>query len=78
MMHKFGEDWKPLKGYEGHYWINQQSQICNAKGHVLKATQQGTDQVFELRKNGQRDRVVISSDGKVMVFTSVLNDKEGI
>ena len=47
--------WTPLKGYEGHYWINSKAQVCNRKGHILKPC--SGSNLVEVRKNGQRELI---------------------
>jgi len=52
------EYWKPLKGYEGVYWISGTGRIRNAKRKILQPI--GSSQNFvELHKNGQRETKLI-------------------
>lgn len=49
--------WTPIPGYGGVYWINQEGQVKNAKGHILAPI--GDNPQVELRNNGQRERVFV-------------------
>lgn len=55
------DNWFPIPGYEGVYWITKSGKVRNAKGHVL--TPVGDETIgyrVELRNNGQRNRVFVS------------------
>jgi hypothetical protein len=51
--------WKPLKGYEGFYWINRKGDIKNSKGNLLhKSNVYGNSRV-ELRCRGLRESKLV-------------------
>lgn len=51
--------WEPIPGYDNRYFISQRGVVCNLDGHMLKATPSKAGPQVELRKDGQRDRVLI-------------------
>lgn len=52
------DNWRPVPGYVGVYWINQQRKVRNAKGTILTPID---DDTIELRNNGLRERHSISA-----------------
>lgn len=54
------QDWYPIPNYEGLYWINQEGQVCNKEGHILLQELSKFGYKVELRKNGQRDKLLVS------------------
>lgn len=54
------QDWHPIPNYEGLYWINQEGQVCNKEGHILFQEPSKFGYKVELRKNGQRDKLLVA------------------
>lgn len=52
--------WKEIPGYEGYYWIDEQGRVCNSDGHIIKSSASKSGLQVELRKSGQRDRLLVS------------------
>jgi hypothetical protein len=53
------ENWVPIPGYEGSYWINNTGNVCNAEGRILARIPTKWGDQIELRKNGQRERFLV-------------------
>lgn len=53
------QDWYPIPDYEGLYWINPKGQIRNKDGHILFQEPSKFGYKVELRKNGQRDKLLV-------------------
>lgn len=53
-------NWKIIPGYEGVYWIDRAGRVKNADGHVLQTAPSKEGLRVELRKNGQRERILVS------------------
>lgn len=51
--------WTPIPHYEGYYWINPQGEVCNIDGHKIKPIESKSGLRVELRKNGQRETLLI-------------------
>lgn len=51
--------WKEIPGYEGLYWINSRGLVVNSSGHILKSFSSKSGIMVELRKFGQREKVLI-------------------
>lgn len=54
------QDWYPIPNYEGLYWINQKGQVRNKEGHILLQEMSKFGYKVELRKNGQREKLLVS------------------
>lgn len=52
--------WHSVPGYEGFYWITTQGDICNSQGHLLKHIKSAQGDKVELRKLGQREKLLVS------------------
>lgn len=52
--------WKMIPGYEGLYWINSRGLVVNSSGHILRAFTSKAGATVELRKFGQREKVLIA------------------
>lgn len=48
-----------IPGYDGHYWIDRGGTVYNSLGHTIKPTQSKAGLCVELRKFGQREKVLI-------------------
>lgn len=53
------KQWWPIVGYEGSYYINLEGQVCNSEGHLIKPIASKDGWRVELRKYGQRERLLI-------------------
>ena len=53
-------DYRPIPGYEGLYWIDSKGNIINRANHIMKQTETKNGFIIELRKNGQREKVLIT------------------
>lgn len=51
--------WSPIPGYEDIYFVNQDGLVCNLKGHIIKPVQSKDGLRVELRKFGQRERILV-------------------
>ena len=51
--------WEPIPGYDNMYFINKDGLVCNLEGHILKPTMSKDGIRVELRRNGQRDRILV-------------------
>ena len=51
--------WKPLKGYEGFYWINRKGDIKNSKGNLLHKSSISGNARVELRCRGLRESKLV-------------------
>lgn len=57
------DEYKPyyqIPGYEGVYWINDAGEVFNRSNHYMKRTKTDKGYVVELRKDGQREKVLVS------------------
>lgn len=52
-------DWKAVPGYDGLYWINKFGVVVNSDGHSLKHIESKSGLRVELRKFGQRERLLV-------------------
>ena len=52
-------NWEPIPGYDNLYFINRDGMVCNLEGHILKPTMSKDGPRVELRRNGQRDRILV-------------------
>lgn len=50
---------RPIPGYEGLYWIDCAGQILNRSSHYMKPIKTNNGCMVELRKDGQRERLLI-------------------
>lgn len=55
----FDKGWRPIPGYNGAYYINAKGEVCNRDEHLIKPTLSKTGARVELRKNGQREKILI-------------------
>ena len=53
-------NWMPIPGYEGYYWIDRTGRVCNVEGHIIKPSVSKGGLRVELRKLGQRDKLLVS------------------
>ena len=51
--------WFPIPGYEGVYFIHKSGLVCNINGHIIKTINSKDGPRVELRKDGQRERLLI-------------------
>lgn len=51
--------WCPIPGYEGRYFIDNDGRVCNLSGHIIKPVQSKDGPRVELRKYGQREKVLV-------------------
>lgn len=49
----------PIPGYEGLYWIDNAGNVLNRSNHYMKPIQTDKGCVVELRKNGQREKLLV-------------------
>lgn len=50
---------RPIPGYEDLYWIDSAGNVVNRSNHYMKLMQTSKGCVVELRKNGQREKVLV-------------------
>lgn len=50
----------PIPGYEGNYWINTEGDVVNRAHHCMKKTKTDRGEIVELRKDGQREKCLVS------------------
>lgn len=55
----FDGSWSPIPGYGGTYFINREGVVCNLDKHFIKPIPSKAGMRVELRKNGQREKVLI-------------------
>ena len=51
--------WEPIPGYDNLYFINRDGLVCNLEGHILKPVASKDGPRVELRRNGQRDKILV-------------------
>lgn len=51
--------WTPIPGYDGVYFINQKGLVCNLDGHIIKPAPSKAGLRVELRRNGQREKILV-------------------
>lgn len=51
--------WEPIPGYDNLYFINRDGLVCNLEGHILKPVTSKNGPRVELRRNGQRDKILV-------------------
>lgn len=51
--------WTPIPGYDGVYFINQKGLVCNLDGHIIKPVPSKAGLRVELRRNGQREKILV-------------------
>lgn len=51
--------WTPIPGYDGVYFINKKGLVCNLDGHIIKPAPSKAGLRVELRKNGQREKILV-------------------
>lgn len=51
--------WTPIPGYEARYFINREGLVCNLEGHIIKPTPSKSGLRVELRRNGQREKILV-------------------
>lgn len=50
----------PIPGYEGVYWIDiKYGVVFNKDRHCMKSVRTSKGRVVELRKNGQREKLLV-------------------
>lgn len=49
----------PIPGYTGLYWIDAAGNVMNRSGHYMKHIRTDKGCVVELRKEGQREKVLV-------------------
>lgn len=49
----------PIPGYAGLYWIDDSGNVINRSGHFMKQTRTDKGCVVELRKDGQREKILV-------------------
>lgn len=55
------EEWRPINGFIGAYWISNRGRVKNSRGKILKPISNGHgDFRIDLRNNGQREQKLIS------------------
>lgn len=52
-------NWSPIPGYNGAYFINREGLVCNLDGHYIKPIPSKAGMRVELRRNGQREKILI-------------------
>ncbi len=50
---------RPISGYEGLYWIDSAGNIINRSNHYMKPIKTDKGHMVELRKDGQREKLLI-------------------
>ncbi len=50
----------PIPGYEGIYWIDDAGNVINKSNHYMKPIKTNKGTVVELRKDGQREKVLVN------------------
>lgn len=53
------KEWREIPGYEGLYWVNRFGVVINSDGHSIKHIESKSGLRVELRKFGQRDRLLV-------------------
>ncbi len=53
------DQFRPIPGYEGLYWIDSAGQVLNRSNHYMKPIKTDKGYMVELRKDGQRERFFI-------------------
>lgn len=56
---KMDNAFRPIPGYEGLYWIDSAGNVLNRSSHYMKPIQTDKGCMVELRKNGQREKVLV-------------------
>lgn len=51
--------WTPIPGYDGAYFINRKGLVCNLDGHIIKPAPSKAGLRVELRRNGQREKILV-------------------
>lgn len=51
--------WIPIPGYGGVYFINREGLVCNLDGHIIKPAPSKAGLRVELRRNGQREKILV-------------------
>ena len=51
--------WFPIPEYAGRYFINQDGRVCNTAGHIIKPVESKDGPRVELRKYGQREKILV-------------------
>lgn len=51
--------WTPIPGYDGVYFINRKGLVCNLDCHIIKPAPSKAGLRVELRKNGQREKILV-------------------
>ena len=49
----------PVPGYEDLYWVDSAGNVLNRSNHYMKPIQTDKGCMVELRKNGQRERLLV-------------------
>ena len=55
----FDGSWIPIPDYDGAYFINQEGLVCNLDGHIIKPASSKAGLRVELRRNGQREKILV-------------------
>lgn len=50
----------PIPGYEGIYWIDDAGNVINKSNHYMKPIKTDKGTVVELRKDGQREKLLVA------------------
>lgn len=53
------KEWREIPGYEGLYWVSRFGVVINSDGHSIKHIGSKSGLRVELRKFGQRDRLLV-------------------
>lgn len=62
----------PIPGYEGLYWVDVKGGgIFNKSHHCMRTTQTNKGKVVELRKYGQREKLLVED-----LITKALEEKQ--
>ena len=51
--------WTPIPGYEARYFIKREGLVCNLEGRIIKPTPSKAGLRVELRRNGQREKILV-------------------
>lgn len=71
--------WRPIPGYSGRYWINCIGEVRNKEKHIIKPlTNRAGELVVELRKLGQREKVSVLSLMEAVGYTARRDKDENV
>lgn len=73
----FDGSWSSIPGYDGVYLINQKGLVCNLDGHIIKPAPSKAGPKVELRRNGQREKILVLDLLKKVGYNTCGGDDNG-